>query len=92
MAHSSGGGVLEERFGLPSFPNCFTGERQIKGNASASFEKKDLKVLLITKLSVILCPIFTNKILKKTFIKPSVEKRKERIRAIYVQQLQQAEE
>ncbi|MDR1675966.1 MAG: 30S ribosomal protein S21 [Tannerella sp.] len=29
---------------------------------------------------------------RQAFIKPSVEKRKQRIRAIYVQQLQQAEE
>ena len=29
---------------------------------------------------------------REAFTKPSVEKRKERIRAIYVQQLQQAEE
>ena len=29
---------------------------------------------------------------RQAFTKPSVEKRKERIRAIYVQQLQQAEE
>lgn len=29
---------------------------------------------------------------RQAFIKPSVEKRKERIRAIYVQQLQQAED
>ena len=29
---------------------------------------------------------------RQVFTKPSVEKRKERIRAIYVQQLQQAEE
>ncbi|MDR1602683.1 MAG: 30S ribosomal protein S21 [Tannerella sp.] len=29
---------------------------------------------------------------RQAFVKPSVEKRKERIRAIYVQQLQRAEE
>jgi small subunit ribosomal protein S21 len=29
---------------------------------------------------------------RQAFIKPSVEKRKQRVRAIYVQQLQQAEE